>query len=216
MKVLMRGCIVIVALLVLFFIWIRFGPLLPPPRFPEFQEYAIDGRASFTGPQWSPDGRYVAYLKGIDGDLIVYDTQTRFAWAAASDAVGGVLRWTPTGEISYFTRSLYRGHPIDATFYDLHQIDLDGSNDLLLASQLSFPTEFAWFADGNRLLISLSRLENSQNDQDIYLLNLASGDTEIVVTPSNLGFNQIVTFELATGHETQVRDRNRRDGVKEG
>lgn len=81
----------------------------------------VDKLAYPTQWEWSPDGRHIAYQRA-DRDLIV-STYRDAGWRIAST---GDFDWSPDGmQLAYLDRSDFR--------CVLHVVDVDGSNDRVLA-----------------------------------------------------------------------------------
>jgi Tol biopolymer transport system component len=96
----------------------------PPPRFTQFGESALTSTGSFESPQWSRDGRYLAYLDTThDPALVVYDTLDKVSWTAATNISTVHFSWTPDGHLTYLRyRPDLSGSPYP-TIHDLHQVD---------------------------------------------------------------------------------------------
>ena len=171
----------------------------PPPRFPQFAEYAISGVGTFDIPQWSSDSRYLAYLDTSNAlSLSVYDTETKSTQTLVSSVNIDTAHfsWKPDGTLTYLMRrSDLSGLPYPR-ISELHQIDLSGSNDEIIAANLSGAGDFAWFRDGERAAILLTDPASNTYFNDVYLLDTVTNTATILVKAQELGFQYIASLTL--------------------
>ncbi len=175
------------------------GLIAPAPRFPQFDEENITGPGSFWLPQWSNDGQYLAYIDDTNYKmgLVVYDTQTQSHWSVASFVSPIYFDWTPDDRLSYLDyRAELSGAPWPEVF-DLHIVDRDGQDDQVVASNLYSPGNFAWFEDGVRLVIRLAESNTRDGKGDIYILDTATGQKELLVTRQQLNIDYPAAIALS-------------------
>lgn len=170
----------------------------PPPRFPQFNEHAITGPGTYTLPQWSPDSRYLAFLQTSSRVLKIYDTQTRLIWNVGTDIFPSHFSWNPNGNLTYL------GYHRELRSYELHDIDLRGENDIVIATNLELPKSFHWFNDSKQLAIVLipsrSVLSPDPRGEDysnsIYILDITKETIDVLVEAQELDFEFITSFTI--------------------
>lgn len=179
-----------------------------PPRFPQFSERQIAGPGVYQIPQWSPDGRYLAFLDtSRDPILKVYDTETETSWNVATNVYirSGHFSWGPDGNLTYL---IYRpdlsGSPYPV-MSELHQVDLNGNNDTIIAT-LSDPGDFVWFGDGKRLAILLTEPSSHTYFNDVYLLNSRTGNPELLLKAEDLDLQYIGSLALSPDEKSLLLD----------
>jgi TolB protein len=105
-------------------------------------------------PDWSPDGKWIAFTTLRDGNLEIYlmnangEQLTRLTDNNVDDAIS---RWSPDGsQIAYQFES-------ETGNWVLAMMDADGKNQRLIMPGLSWDTEPAWApADYNSVSVNLS------------------------------------------------------------
>ena len=160
------------------------GMLFPsaPPRFPQFGEYSIAGPGSYDLPQWSPDSRYLAFLeRSRDPTLMIYDTETQSTWTVATNVSSTHVSWTPNGNLTYLKQRLNSTGLTLPVMLDLHQVDLKGEKDKIIATNLSDAGDFAWFSDGERIAILLTEPNSRTYYRDVYMLNTVTDTTDLLL-----------------------------------
>lgn len=169
-----------------------------PERFKEFAEHQIAGPGSYELPQWSPNSRYIAYIEGSQTlTLAIYDTVTGLSWQVAASISSAHFSWKSDSSLTYLIYRLdLSGSPYPAV-YDLHQVDLDGNNDRIIATNLSSPRDFTWFADGTHLAIVLKEASSRDNVTDLYLLNTETNIATRLLDAQSIGFNYIGMVALS-------------------
>jgi Tol biopolymer transport system component/predicted Ser/Thr protein kinase len=81
----------------------------------------VPGSDDIWGPRWSPNGRYMAALKGSSEKLVLFDFTTQ-RWEEAEEAATfsiGFMAWSSDSETVYFSTELEK----DPAFYRLHLRD---------------------------------------------------------------------------------------------
>lgn len=153
-----------------------------PSRFPQFAEYRIEGPGTFQIPQWSFDSRYLAFLDvSRIPTLRVYDTETEASWNVATNVSSVHFSWTPTNDLTYLKyRPDLSGSPFPYVS-ELHQVDVNGENDEIIVTNLLSAGDFAWFGDGERLVILLSEEDNRSFCGDVYVFNARTGSTDLLI-----------------------------------
>lgn len=169
-----------------------------PPRFPQFSERQIAGPGVYDIPQWSPDGRYLAFLDtSRDSLLKVYDTETEASWHVATNVSSAHFSWGPNGNLTYLKyRPDLSGSP-DPMISDLHQVNLKGDNDTIIAT-LSDPGDFVWFNDGERIAILL----REPRSDAIYIFNMTSDTTDLLLEAQDLDLQHIVSIALSVDEKS--------------
>jgi dipeptidyl aminopeptidase/acylaminoacyl peptidase len=162
-----------------------------------------DNPGSDASPQYSPDGRYIAYTSqardGYESDLFrlrVYDRQTGTIkdLAAGFDQWVASFAWAPDSDTIYFTAPQRGRQPVFKTSVSQPKVEevLGGTNDevqvtpdgkslVLTRSSLTQPAEVYRVALSNRTLTQLTHA----NDALIAELDMNPGES--VTTPGGLG-----------------------------
>jgi hypothetical protein len=178
------------------------GVLFPsaPPRFPQFAEHSIAGPGSYQIPQWSPDSRYLAFIDRAP-NLLVYDTQTQSTWTIATNVSTAHYSWTPNGDLAYL-KYLPDLSGSSLRIFDLHKVNVQGENDEVIAANLSEAKDFAWFGDGERLMILLNDPNSDTYYRDLYLLNTVTNTTDLLVKANDFGFQDILSLALSSDEKS--------------
>ncbi len=122
-----------------------------------------------TRPRWSPEGRWLMYLKGIEGEKD-YGPKTRYLWVMKADGsaarqverapLGSFPAWSPTEScIAYATE--------DGA---LRWVEADGSGRRQLLPPGSGVWQVAWSPEGRRLAFS-KWIQDSPQDSTAYVMN---------------------------------------------
>lgn len=114
----------------------------------------IDTSGNYNSPNWSPDGRYVAYhgtgARSLDVDLFRYDLQTRQQELLhTGDGADMMPTWSPDGKTILFLRNT--GMEFVPRVYRL-DVDTDKMSPLTGASITYFPP--GWSPDGRELVVA--------------------------------------------------------------
>lgn len=145
-----------------------------------------------TGPgcefdgAWSPDGSKIAFESNRTGDHDIYvmdengDNVTRLTrWAG--DELYPV--WSPNGRRIVFLSDRSRGT-------DIVVMRADGSNKKVVGSVRGSAWETSWSPTGPKILFTLEESHlghyNTDDDEDIYVLNLRTGRIRpVIATPQS-------------------------------
>jgi Tol biopolymer transport system component/DNA-binding winged helix-turn-helix (wHTH) protein len=127
----------------------------------------IPGSESCEGPQWSPDGRYVAAANKKDQKLALFDFQ-RHEWLELADGTpyGWGIRWSADGTFVYYQHLYSEEQPIFRVRLSDHKIEqVTSSRQILRADALSY--SMTGLTPDDSPLASLVR-----RNSDIYALEL--------------------------------------------
>ncbi len=127
----------------------------------------IPGSQDFEGPQWSPDGRYIAAADRKDGKLGLFDS-SRQQWSALADGLpyGWGIRWSADSRYVYYQHHAGEEQPILRVRLSDHVVEeVTSSRQMLRADVLSY-TMTGLAPDGSPL-VSLVR-----RNSDVYALQL--------------------------------------------
>jgi serine/threonine protein kinase/Tol biopolymer transport system component len=78
----------------------------------------VSGSEGIWAPRWSPNGRYIAAIKGNNEKLMLFDFTTR-KWELLATLNMGFIVWSSDSETLYFDTSIER----DSAFYRLRMSD---------------------------------------------------------------------------------------------
>jgi dipeptidyl aminopeptidase/acylaminoacyl peptidase len=144
------------------------------------------GRGRDTGPEWSPDGRQIAFSSTRDGKAQIYlipvDGGEARALTALEQGVGGGPLWSPDGSQIAFTaapapppdlskpyqvtRHVYRfdamGY-LDGIVQSLYIISIDGGEPRRLTNDDQHASALSWSPDGTEILV-LSTMRPDSHD----------------------------------------------------
>ena len=115
----------------------------------------VDTEGPESWPDWSPDGRWLAFVggvAGVDQVFVVRADGTELRQVTDSPAIKEALAWSPDGLRIGYTAS----GSADAGPFSIHLVDLDGSNDTTIARSRPPDVEFVqledWSPDSKTLL----------------------------------------------------------------
>jgi len=74
----------------------------------------VSGSEGIWAPRWSPNGRYIAAIKGYNENLMLFDFTTR-KWELLATLSMGFIMWSSDSETLYFDTSIEK----DSAFYRL-------------------------------------------------------------------------------------------------
>ena len=161
------------------------------------------GRSSASGPDWSPDGRWVAFVSGREGDkpqvFVISPTGGEAIRLTASETGVGDFAWSPDGKTIAFTardaeseaakarKDRYGDYEVvreDYGFTHLWTVDVDEALKTPQAGRRrtagrDFTVQgFAWSPDGTRIAFAAPVNPDLVNSgtSDIYVVDLAGGD----------------------------------------
>lgn len=179
----------------------------PPDRFPELNERPITGPGNYDLPQWSPDGRYLAYIDDEDyqGYLTVFDVATQNHRRIASGAFS-FHSWKPDGSLSYLSLALGSHGPI----YDLHQVDVEGTTNETIFQALPEVGNYSWVSN-DLLLILLGRENDNTFERSLYALNTNAGTKELLLSSQEINFEYLAHLSLSPDKRLLVMH-----GVRQG
>ena len=172
---------------------------LPPRRLSQLTERAITALGQYALPQWSPDGRYIAFISDTNRlrNLTVYDTETTMIWPVASEVDQGHYSWTPENRLSYLKfRPELSGTPCPA-ISDLHTVDVNGQNDHVAVSNLYGPDSYIWFKDRHELVALLQTSSARCDYHDIYSIDVSTGRIQQLISRQELGIKYPVALALS-------------------
>jgi len=142
--------------------------------------------ADELAPEWSPDGKFVAFISNrvLGLDIYIVNVDTGEVLAVTSDFLNKLaydencLSWSPDGKrIAFSATDTLQQHPSSHVYI----INIDGSNRLDLTPDLDIgracPT---WSPDGSRVAFS------SGDDNKVYVVN-DDGTNLISLSYENLG-----------------------------
>ncbi len=128
------------------------------------------------GPQWSPDGRWLAYVSTNDYitfHLMVIDLQT-MSTTRLVNRNGTVIHpsWSPDSQRIAFMGMLARA--------DLYMVDVASGEITLLPTTAASSEDPAWSPDGEH--IAFVTYDEALRQTDLYNLNLADGSLHLVAS----------------------------------
>ena len=175
----------------------------PPSRFPQLKETIVAGPGNYLLPQWSPDGRYLAFIENTttQTQLLIYDTVSREKQVVAKDLKATYFDWDPNNRLTYLKyRPEISGSPYPS-FSDLHLVDITGNDDQILASTLSGVGNFAWFRNGEKMVILLAPTDLRTSCQDTFLLDKRTGDYSLIVSAKDVNLDCLTRIDLSFDNE---------------
>lgn len=169
-----------------------------PSRFPQFSEHLIAGPGIYRLPQWSADSRYLAFIDvSRDSTLMIYDSEAKTSWNVAVDISNIHFSWGPNNTLTYLKyRPDLSGSPYP-NISELHQVDLHGENDEIIATNLSSAGDFDWFSNEERIAILLTKSDLRGYFNDVYNLNIETGAIDILLESKSIGLDYIVMLALS-------------------
>lgn len=141
----------------------------------ELRQLTADGGSNFA-PDWSPDGRFVAFHANLDGDEDIYvlDTESGDLQAITeNDGVGDRdPAWSPDGRFI-----VYQSNPFGT--WDIYAIGANGGSPERLTDDLADSFAPAWSPDGQRIAFTTNR----DGNDEIYVMG-TDGENERNLTNS--------------------------------
>ncbi len=167
------------------------------------------GTASDTLPQWSPDGKQIAFLSSRSGEktpqifVIPTDGGEARALTSLKQGAGGGIAWSPDGtQIAFSARTLVEARDpakpyrvtrhvyrfdgmeyLDDTVQSLYVIDVEGGEARKLTDDRLHNTNPQWSPDGKEILFNSSMLPDTHETfyNRLRVINLASGVIDSLV-----------------------------------
>jgi Tol biopolymer transport system component len=164
---------------------------------PQLKERAIAGPGRLDSPKWSTDGRYIAFLDDDRKALVVYEVDTGRTSTIGFGEYVTKYSWTPQGKLSYLKyRSDLSGSPFPEV-YDLHQVNVDGTDNHVIVKSLYSPIAFNWHPDGQRIIGIFAEAASRDGLGDIYLVDVSTGEREQLISRQKLKVESIDELSLA-------------------
>lgn len=172
------------------------------PRFPQLNEYPIAGPERLNQPKWSLDGKYVAFINDDQKAIQVYEIDTR---RTSIIRVGAYIRhfaWDPQGHLTYMHyRTDLSGSPFPEVF-DLHRVNIDGTNDQVVVNSLYSPSAYVWLLDGQQIVGILSTAASQDGLGDVYLVDSITGRVDRLLSRQELNVKRALELSLSADGET--------------
>jgi hypothetical protein len=197
----MRGCKTVppISLCLILTVVLGLTSCGPPNRYPQFNEHAIAGSGIYDIPQWSPDGRYLAFIDRSDGanNLVVYDIEEEIDSVVAFHVDTTHFDWTSDGRLSYLRfRPDLSGSPYPA-ISDLRTVNVDGRNDTVAVESLLNSGDYGWLNNGQQLIILLAEPGDRYGCRDAYHIDISTGNRQLLVSKEEVGVECIDTVAIS-------------------
>ncbi|WP_290818645.1 S9 family peptidase [Halovivax sp.] len=140
------------------------------------QRTFYDERVSFVS--WSPAGDRLAFGKDAGADehdqlfLVDPDEGSIERLTDRPDAIHTWGGWSPDGE-----RIAFAANRRDSGHFDVHVVDVQNGNSRLVRQSEGLRSVVGWSPDGDGLLVTQA---HASADQDLYVVDVATGDREHV------------------------------------
>jgi Tol biopolymer transport system component len=147
----------------------------------------------------SPNGRYLSYIDWTDGNLALFDTQTREkkqlttdgTWDADPNRFGDLSIWSPDNNLIAFT--WYEGSRAE-----LKLISRDGSGERVIYFEENIePTPVHWTPDGSSVLVILQTREENRprkHQDHLAFVNIKNGSVRKIKSFGDLHINSGVNI----------------------
>lgn len=147
--------------------------------------------AADASPQWSPDGKWIAYSANTDGWasktdvlLIGIDGGTpKNLTASFIESAGGGLTWSPDGKTLYFTSGV-------GMYSHVYRVPVGGGNVAAVTTGNRNYSQFDLSADGKRLAYLLN---DNRTSEDVWVVTLGQNNAQQITTANP----QVKEFALA-------------------
>jgi Tol biopolymer transport system component len=143
-----------------------------------------DRNGNDVAGDWSPDGKHIAFLRGIGSDrneLWVVDVDSGEARRVIPNSVGGQPSWSPDGQWLVTSRALVSGQ---ASLFILVRPDGTDLQTISLPANHNWATGPAFSPDGTRLVFNMA--VGTADNADIYTMKTDGSDVvQITDTPND-------------------------------
>ena len=144
-----------------------------------------------ANPQWSPDGKWIAYTANTDGwasktDVMLIGVDggaPKNLTASFIESAGGGLTWSPDGKTFYFTSGV-------GMYSHVYSVPVGGGNVVPITTGNRNYGQFDLSADGKRLAYTLN---DSRTSDDIWVATLGQNNAKQITTANP----QVKDFAIA-------------------
>jgi dipeptidyl aminopeptidase/acylaminoacyl peptidase len=169
------------------------------------------GKKSSSGPQWSPDGRQLAFISDRDGKkqvYVIYPEGGEARQVSKSETAVATVRWMPDGKSLIYSapdaeskdmkarKEKYGEFDIVKAEYTMNNLwmqPLDGTARQLTTGKDFSVTGFSVSPDGTKVAFSgpVDPMPGSSGTSDIYVANVADGKVQKIVSTKGPDNNPI-------------------------
>jgi dipeptidyl aminopeptidase/acylaminoacyl peptidase len=169
------------------------------------------GKKSSSGPQWSPDGRQLAFISDREGKkqvYVIYPEGGEARQVSKSETAVAVVRWMPDGKSLIYSapdaeskdmkarKEKYGEFDIVKAEYTMNNLwvqPLDGTARQLTTGKDFSVTGFSVSPDGTKVAFSapVDPMPGSSGTSDIYVANIADGKVQKIVNTKGPDNNPI-------------------------
>ncbi|HEX4947970.1 MAG TPA: S9 family peptidase, partial [Blastocatellia bacterium] len=136
--------------------------------------------AADAGPQWSPDGKWIAYAANTEGwasktDVMLIGADggaPKNLTASFIESAGGGLTWSPDGKTLYFTSGV-------GMYSHIYSVPVSGGNVSPITTGNRNYSQFDLSADGKRLAYLLN---DSRTSEDIWVTTPGQNNAKQITT----------------------------------
>lgn len=171
------------------------GTPLPPDYVMQIFRLTADGKQRFqltdtetdeTDPHWSPDGTQIVFVSQRDGTDQIYVMDADGSnQRNLTNQPGKYLNrpaWSPDGSQIMFATSVY-DMTAGASFWEIHVMDADGSNQRNLSSEhLHNDYDASWSPDGTRIVFT--GMAADQKSSAIYVMDADGSNVRALTDPA--------------------------------
>jgi len=154
------------------------------------------GRSNERSPDWSPDGKRICFISDRNGKFELFTMNADGMEQTRIISLDGDIRepdWGPNNQIAF---ALQKANGTSV----LYKVDPDGENLKALTDGAFWDGQPAWDAEGKRLAF----VSNRDGDSDIWVLDVASGDTHNVTR--NPAHSELFPVWVPTQISDKVQD----------
>jgi len=145
-------------------------------------------RESLLSPQWSPDGRKIAYVSFESGNSAIYvqdiTTGARQLISARAKGINGAPAWSPDGSKLALALS-YQGNP------EIYVMDVGSRQETRLTNNLAIDTEPRWSPDGQSIIFTSDRSGRPQ----LYQMSAGGGGADRITFQGQFNANASISFD---------------------